>query len=63
MEKSLIVLKIIASFYIILIGFNLIKHSKDKEKNDSWREKYALFFKIGGIALLLYSISQILNSY
>ncbi|WP_299160510.1 hypothetical protein [uncultured Tenacibaculum sp.] len=63
MEKVLIILKMIASFYIILIGFNFIKHSKDKEKNDNWRENYALFFKIGGIVLLLYSIYQILNRY
>ncbi|CAA0163098.1 hypothetical protein R5N98_03735 [Tenacibaculum maritimum] len=63
MDKLLIALKIIASIYMVLLGFGIVNVSKSDEKNKEWRIKYSLFFKIAGFFLLIHSLFQLLSPH
>lgn len=56
------VFNIIAGTIGLLIGFGVYKPFK-KDKAEMYEKKFGLFFKIGGIGMLLWGIINLLMMY
>lgn len=63
-DNGLAIIMLIGGIYMILVGFNVIKFkakkSEDEEKMKLWPQKFDIFFKIGGIIVLLMGIFQLI---
>jgi hypothetical protein len=55
---------IVIGSYMIIVGFkiyNPYKNKNEKEKEEKFYSKFGLFFKIGGIALLLFGLIKTIS--
>jgi hypothetical protein len=59
MELFFAFFNIILGLFFALTGFKVIR-TLDKDKEEKTLEKYGLFFKLGGIGLVLWGIIKLL---
>jgi hypothetical protein len=62
MELFFAIGQLIAGIYMTLVGFkviNLFKGKNEQEKEEQWYKKFGVFFKYGGIVLVLLAIFQL----
>lgn len=63
MELFFTFTQLIVGVYMTLVGFkiiNLFKGKNEPEKEEKWYKKFGVFFKYGGIGLIVLAIIQLL---